>query len=94
MAKVFCEQVHDKHSFYMVDGSNEYYLFSQKYKKVVNQFYRNGVHLNKALKHGECKKCKVLHHTMNKLKSSIKYIEREYDISILNSTRRKRTEFR
>jgi len=94
MVKVICEQFNDNHRFYMLDGNAEYYLFSQKYKKAVNQFYSNGVPLNRAIKHGECKRSKVLHHTMNKLKSSIQYIEKEYNISILDSTIKKRTEYR
>lgn len=89
MVTVFCTSKNNFHNFYIADGKKEYYLFSQKYRGVINQFYSKGVTLDRAIKHSEGKGGQVLHHTMNKLKLYIKYIEKEYDIVFLNSTRKK-----
>lgn len=89
MVTVFCTTNNNFNNFYIADGKNEYYLFSQKYRRIVNQFYCNGVSLDRAIKHSEGRRKQVLHHTMSKLKLYIKYIEKEYDIIFLNSTKRK-----
>ena len=89
MVTVFCTSKNNFHNFYIADGKKEYYLFSQKYRGVINQFYSNGVTLDRAIKHVEGRDSRVLHHTMNKLKLYIKYIEKEYNVAFLNSTRKK-----
>ena len=36
------------HSFYLKNDGNEYFLFSQDYRKGVNDYYKSGVSLDRA----------------------------------------------
>ena len=89
MFTVFCMKRNDLHDFYIADGRNDRYLFSQKYKKIIDDYYRHGVALNKAITHSGNVDSKMIHHTMEKLKLYIKYLEREHEIVVLNCTKRK-----
>lgn len=89
MVKIYCTKDKGKHNFYLLHNKEKYYLFSQAPKRSVESFYKNGIHLDKALNHGIGKRDYAIHHTMDKLRIYIRYIETEYDIVILDTTRRK-----
>ncbi|MCR5665185.1 MAG: hypothetical protein K6G01_00010 [Eubacterium sp.] len=90
MTTIYCKTTaKGTHSFYLVFAGEEYYLFSQDYRKGVFEYYRNGVELNKAMQRSKAHYDTAILKTMDKLPIYIKYIEREYDIVVLEQTKRK-----
>lgn len=89
MIKIYCTERKGMHDFYIIVEKENFYLFSQKYKTGVDKYYRNGVQLNKGIRHGIGKTDCAIHRTMDKLKKNIRYIEKEYDVVILNQTKMK-----
>ncbi len=77
------------HSFYIAIEEQKYFLFEQNYRKGVNEFFRDGVDINRALDFSKAKFDNALIKTMQKLPIYIKYIEKNYDIEILKSTAKK-----
>lgn len=89
MVKIYCKKETDRHDFFMATDKEEYYLFSQSVKKSVDSFYKRGVLLDKALNHGIGRKDHAVHHTMDKLRKYIKYVEAQHDIVVLRQTDKK-----
>lgn len=89
MAKVYCITKDERHDFYLSADGSEYYLFSQNRWKSVDCFYRDGVHLEKAINHGIGRSDWAIHHTMDKLMTYIPYIEKECGIIVLRKTIKK-----
>ena len=83
-----------KQSFYLISQGHEYYLFTQKYYKGVKAYFHNCVLLNDALDISKSKRDTALIRTKSKLPMYIKYIERENDIAIMESTLKKKTKTR
>ena len=77
------------HSFYIEASGENHFLFSQDYRRGVNEYFRDGVRLDDALKFSRAKGDNAIKRTMEKLPSYIKYIEREYDLEILCQTVKK-----
>ena len=77
------------HSFYIEAGGETHFLFSQDYRRGVNEYFRDGVRLDDALNFSRAKGDNAIKRTMEKLPSYIKYIEREYDLEILRKTAKK-----
>lgn len=75
--------------FFLRNGREEYYLFTQPYRRGVNSYYAKGVELNKALDHSRGNHDTALIKTMNKLPRYIIYIEKEYGIQVFNKTKRR-----
>lgn len=86
MTKIYCKRTAGNHDFYVVVGKNEYYLFSQAFKRSVEKFYGHGVTIDKAINHGIGKRDHAIHHTMDKLKMNIRYLEIYNNIIILKRT--------
>lgn len=87
MTMIYCQERNGMHEFYMTLDRNEYYLFSQKYRVGVDKFYRKGVQLDKGIKHGIGRTDYAIHQTMDKVKRHIRYIEKEYNLIILDKTK-------
>lgn len=89
-AIIYCKAT-DKgvHTFYLKVNGREYYLFRQNYRRGVNEYFRNGVVLESAIDFGRSRQNEAIQRTMQKLPSYIKYIEKEYEIKILNKTIKK-----
>jgi len=88
-SKVYCRTTaKDVLSFYIKHNNERYFLFSQNYKRGVHQYFANGVSLNKAIDYSGAKSDFSIERTMDKLPKYIKYIEKEYEISIFNQTDR------
>ena len=77
-------------SFYLVADSRRYFLFSQAYRKNVAHFFRNGMRLADIQNFSKSKNDTAVAKIMSKLPSYIKYIEKEYDISVLRETQKKK----
>ena len=90
MVKIVCRQNGYMHDFFVITDGVRYYLFTQKFRRGVDEFYRMAMPLGKAIKHGCGKGDRAIHRTMDKLRIYIKYIEKENDIIILEETRRKK----
>ena len=90
-AKVFClTTAKGVQSFYLEAHGERHYLFSQNFRRSVkNYFGRGGVHVDAALDFSRSGHSTSVIHTMRKLPSYIRYIEKEYGIEVLRKTARK-----
>ena len=77
------------HSFYIISEGEEFFLFSQNYRKGVHSYFSKGVRLDEAYDYSKTNRDSAVIKTMNKLPMYIKYIEREYGITILNQTKKR-----
>ncbi len=76
-------------TFYLIIGNESYYLFAQAYRKGVAKFYRNGVWLDKAMKHSKAHNDTAIMKAMDKIPKYVRYLEKEYDMEILMRTRKR-----
>lgn len=77
------------HSFFMVSNGQEYYLFSQDYRRGVQQYYSKGVSLDESINFSKSHKDSAIERTMSKIPMYIQYIEKEYGIAILERTKKR-----
>lgn len=77
------------HSFYLIVGREEYYLFSQPYRKGVEEYYGRGVIIDQAMKYSKAHNDSAITRTMKKIPMYVKYIEKEYDIQVLEKTKKR-----
>ena len=82
------------HSFYLVMGSEEFFLFSQAYRKGVDDYYVSGVLLNEAMNYSKAHKDSAITRTMSKIPMYVRYIEKEYDLAVLERTKRSSQNYR
>lgn len=82
--KIICKPSKGLHTFYLVTEQGRYFLFNQNYRRSVQEYYGQGVPLTLALDHSKCHRDYAVRETMDKLPMYIKYIEKEYGISVLN----------
>ena len=75
-----------QHDFILNLDGETYYIFSQDFHTGVNKYFKNGVSLDKAMDRKKAKNDYCIIKTMDKLQMYIKYLEKEYDIKILNKT--------
>ena len=92
---VYCKPT-DKgiHSFYLVIGAEEFFLFSQAYRKGVEEYYGGGVLFSEAINYSKAHKDSAITRTMSKIPMYVRYIEKEYDIEVLNKTRKSNQGYR
>ena len=76
-------------TFYVVVDGDEHFLFSQHYRVGVRNYFRNPKSIDQALDFSCAKGNAALVHTMEKLPSYIRYVEREFGIEVLKKTHRK-----
>ncbi|MBR4400473.1 MAG: hypothetical protein IKT09_02130 [Synergistes sp.] len=77
------------HSLYLLVGTEEFFLFSQAYRKGVEEYYgRGGVHIDESMKHSRAHNNSAITKTMDKIPMYIRYIEKEYDIKVLEKTKK------
>lgn len=85
---IYCVRTaNGKHAFYMTAGRKEYYLFSQDYRRGVQNYFGRSVYLKDALNYAKSNRDSAVIRTMDKLPLYIRYIEREYGIAVLERTR-------
>ncbi len=89
---IYCKPT-DKgvHSFYLVSGNEEYFLFSQSYRKGVEEYFGKGVCIDDSLKHSRAHFDTAICRTMDKIPMYVKYVEKEYEIEVFERTKRKST---
>ena len=90
-AKIYCKTTQKGiHSFYLLQEGNEYFLFSQKYRKGVQEYFgRGGVYFDQSRNYAKSHNDAAIIRTMNKLPIYIKYIEKEYEIAVFNQTKKR-----
>ena len=77
------------HSFYLIVGAKEFFLFSQAYRKGVEDYYSTGVGIDKSMKYSRAHNDSAITKTMDKIPMYVKYIEKEYAIEILEQTKKR-----
>ena len=85
---IYCKDSNTKGiiDFYITSGSDDIYLFSQKYRHSIYNHYRKGIMLKKAFDYKRVHGDRAIMNVMKRLPSSISYIEKTYNISIMNRT--------
>lgn len=90
MVKITCKtRSNQTLDFFLVDNRKEYYLFTQKRYRVVEEYFKNGVTLDEAIRHGKVKNNCRLHKVKSKLPVYIKYLESESGMAFLDQTKRR-----
>ena len=88
--KIYCRTTDaGVQSFYLVHRGEEHFLFSQDYRTSVRNYYGRGVPIDRALNNPRAGENTALRKTMEKLPSYIRYVEKEYGITVLEQTRRR-----
>ena len=77
------------HSFYLTTEDGNFFLFSQSYRKGVQAYFRKGVSLAAARDFSKSNHDSSIMRTMSKLPMYIKYIEKEYGITVLEQTKKR-----
>ena len=76
-------------SFYLCTDEGRYYLFSNEYRKGVANFFQFGLRLDAAHDFSKCRYDTAVTKVLSKFPSYIKYIEKEYGISVLRQTQKR-----
>lgn len=81
--KIYCKtQIKGIHSFYVKKDGMDYYLFSQDYRRGVQEYYGRAVSFDEAIDFSRAKKDNAVIRTMEKIMMYSKYIERQYGVAI------------
>ena len=89
MTSIYYKPNKEYHDFFLSEEGKEYYLFTQKKRKGVGDFYKGGMPLDRAINHSFGKRDTAIHRTMDKIILYIKYVEKENGIPILRKTKKK-----
>ena len=86
--KVYCKTVaRGQQAFYLVVNNKEYYLFSQDYRVSVKEYFMSGISIRETMNFANAHSTAV-RRTLDKLKTYIPYIEKEYGIVVMEKTRK------
>lgn len=86
--KVYCIPTEKGiHSFYLKVGKDQFYLFSQAYRRGVDNYYGKGVYINQALMHSKAHNDSAIIRTMDRIPVYIRFIEKEYGIEVMKRTK-------
>ena len=80
------------HSFYLLIGCEEFFLFSQAYRKGVEEFYGRGVHIDESINCSKAHNDSAVIRTMKKIPMYVKYVEKEYAIEVLEQTKKRNSQ--
>ncbi len=88
--KIYCKQLrYGTHTFYLQMGGKEYYLFSQSYRKGVEDYFGRGVTVKESRNYSKSHHNNAIQRTMTKLPMYIKYVEREYQVEVFEQTKKR-----
>lgn len=86
---IYCKRTErGMHNFYVRTDEGEFYLFTQNFRKGVQQYFGQGVCLERACDYSKSKNDTAVKKTMDKLPAFIKYVEKECGIVVLEQTRK------
>jgi len=85
---IYCKDSNTKGviDFYITSGRDDIYLFSQKYRHSIYNYYNKGILLKNAFDYKKVHGDRAIMNVMKKLPSMINYIEKTYSIAIMNKT--------
>lgn len=90
--KIFCKiNRSGQLDFYIAVDDERYFLFEQSYRKTVMAYFGNGVSFNQSMRFAGSTSYAV-RNVMEKLPLYVKYVEKEYGVSVFEQTKRKRDE--
>ena len=85
---VFCKPTaKGEHTFYIKTQDGTKYLFVQDFRRGVHNFFSRGVSVNQVF--NASLKDAAICHTAKKLSSHLRYIQKEYEVQLLNDDKRK-----
>ena len=88
-AKIFCEATdRGAHSFYLISEGKTYYLFSQNYRKGVQEYFGKGVYIDQSTKYSKAHNDSAITRTMSKIPMYVRYVEKEYSIEVYERTKK------
>ena len=88
--RIYCKTIaKGQQAFYLVSNNKNYFLFTQKYRVSVKEYFGSGVSI------AECNNYSNVHsaavrNTLDKLKNYIPYIEKEYGIAVREKTQKQK----
>ncbi len=86
---VYCKDTNKKGviAYYIISGEGEYFLFTQKFRHSSYDYFHNGIPLEKAIKYPS-RNDAAISNTIRRILPSIQYIEKTYDIQLLNKSKK------
>ena len=92
--KIYCKTVaKGQQAFYLVADNKEYYLFSQDYRSSVKAYFVAGISIRETGNYSNAPGVAVKR-TLDKLKTYIPYIEKEYGIAVMDKTKKRQSQKR
>lgn len=89
-ARIYCTSNHrGTHLFFLDLGKEQFFLFSQAYRKGVEEFYGRGVFIDESMNYNKAHKDSSILKTMEKIPMYVKYVEKEYDLEVLKQTQKR-----
>ena len=89
-ATIFCKTTEKGvHSFYINVGNESIFMFSQAYRKGVEAYFGRGVMIDEAVKYSKAHNDTAITKTMDKIPLYVRYVEKEYEIEILERTKKR-----
>lgn len=79
---------HGFHTVYLEEGGKEYYLFRQAWYRGVEDYFGNGAVISDALDRSKAKCDRSVLRTMDRIIPGIRYVEKQYGISVLSRTKK------
>lgn len=76
-------------NFYAVVRTEEYFLFQQKFRHSIYEFYKNGVPVRRMFDYKLAHDDRAIQNVIKRLPAQIAYAEKEHGICILNKTRQR-----
>ena len=89
MIKIQCKRNRSDLDFFLTDDAREYYLFTQRWNRGVEEYFKNGVMLNKARDHSNGGSDIKIHKAKAKLPMYIRFIEKESGMVFLEQSKRR-----
>ena len=87
---IYCKRTEKgMHNFYLLTEGEEFYLFTQNFRKGVQEYFGHGVSLERACDYSKSRKDSAIIKTMEKIPMFIKYIEKESGILVFEQTKKK-----
>ncbi len=74
-------------NFYVTAGSESYFLFQQKFRHSIYEYYKKGIPVRMAFSHKNVHRDTAIENVIKRLPAQLAYAEREYGICILNKSR-------
>ena len=82
--KIYCAKQSGKNQFYVSANGQEYYLFSENYRRVIGNFFSKPLMYGEAIDFSKAKGNFYVMNAMKKIPSCVRYIEKYYGIVLTN----------